>query len=249
LYPSKGMLYSPLRRPNEYSPTASPPTHGSLRKKAEKVINQEFPSPPKLCLTSSKEQVSNVRIQSFDDIDRAMSIDSSSESEDELDEMESLYESSIQETIEYYAEMGDIQTCVALIEVLDKKQDMSGEREAQWYLSYIELLNRHKLFTCANELINGCTNYDVHNMNKQSTSIRTSCGKCDSVLQNTDTICKKCNSRTNMCAICHQPVDGLYFWCQRCGHGGHIHHMMDWFDKYKHCPVCLTHVSKLQTLT
>nr|CAG4712638.1 unnamed protein product [Naegleria fowleri] len=262
-YPSNGILYSPLKQPSEFHGDvlnlATPPTQGSLRKKAKyrELMSQDFGPPPKLKMfTGNDSKKTQSNIQSFDDMERPSSLHHHHEEDAELmdilnekDDLEKLYESSIQETIEYYAEMGDIQTCVALIEVLDKKHEMSGEREAQWYLSYIELLNRHKLFTCSNELINGCSNYDVHNLNKQSTSIRTSCAKCDSVLQNIDTMCKKCNSRTNICAICHLPVDGLFFWCQRCGSGGHLHHMTQWFDKYKHCPVCLTHVSKLQTLT
>ncbi|EFC48051.1 WD repeat domain 24 [Naegleria gruberi] len=258
-YPSNHMLYSPLKTPssfhNDTLNLSTPPTNNSIRKKARDAISQDFPQPPKLTLfTTGEEEKLKSNIQSFDDMEKqhvsiAKEAHSSSLSFEDDDELESLYESSIQETIEYYAEMGDIQTCVSLIEVLDKKQNMSGEREAQWYLSYIELLNRHKLFTCANELINGCTNYEVHHLNKQSTSIRTSCGKCDSLLQNTDTTCKKCSTRTNMCVICHLPVDGLFYWCQRCGNGGHLNHMCEWFAKYKHCPVCLSHVSKLQTLT
>ena len=27
----------------------------------------------------------------------------------------------------------------------------------------------------------------------------------------------------------HLPVDGTYVWCQGCGHGGHLKHMLRWF--------------------
>ncbi|KAL9649669.1 hypothetical protein ABK040_003346 [Willaertia magna] len=250
VFPSKGVLYSPINNrvnsdtfsPEE--PLTESQTKIPLRRKTKELESTyDFPPPPKLCMVSEDKKLPT-RIQSFDDLDGTTTVNKT-----QSNELESLYESTVQETIEYYAELGDIQTCVTLIEVLDKKQDMSGERELQWYLSYIELLNRHKLFTCSNEIINGCSNIEIHNLNKHSTHVRTSCGKCDSVLQYTDTVCRKCGSRTNTCEICHLPVDGLYFWCQRCGRGGHLHHMMDWFNKYKHCPVCLTHVSKLQTLT
>eukprot|EP00397_Hematodinium_sp_SG-2012_P036518 GEMP01039427.1.p1 GENE.GEMP01039427.1~~GEMP01039427.1.p1 ORF type:complete len:348 (+),score=59.97 GEMP01039427.1:814-1857(+) len=33
------------------------------------------------------------------------------------------------------------------------------------------------------------------------------------------------------------PVDDWLSWCQNCHHGGHMKHVMDWFDKFSMCPV------------
>jgi hypothetical protein len=32
-------------------------------------------------------------------------------------------------------------------------------------------------------------------------------------------------------------VTGMYAWCQGCGHGGHLQHMDEWFQKESVCPV------------
>ncbi|ELR18207.1 WD domain, Gbeta repeat-containing protein [Acanthamoeba castellanii str. Neff] len=43
---------------------------------------------------------------------------------------------------------------------------------------------------------------------------------------------------------CHQIVKGIYVWCQGCGHGGHIQHMYEWFEKKKQavCPAACAHL-------
>lgn len=38
------------------------------------------------------------------------------------------------------------------------------------------------------------------------------------------------------CALCHLPVKGLSSFCLTCGHGGHSHHMLDWFRTESLCP-------------
>jgi hypothetical protein len=49
--------------------------------------------------------------------------------------------------------------------------------------------------------------------------------------------CTKCNwPNANSCAICNLPVTKLLFVCTRCGHGGHMHHIAEWFKKHSECP-------------
>jgi len=31
-------------------------------------------------------------------------------------------------------------------------------------------------------------------------------------------------------------VSGLWAWCQGCGHGGHLAHMLEWFKGHALCP-------------
>jgi len=154
----------------------------------------------------------------------------------------------VYQILDYYSEYGDPQTCVAIIAVLGKDIKLEKQRVLEWYLSYIELLTRLKLFTYASDLINGSSESYINNMNKQSTSIRISCGKCGSVLQK-GTVCDNCKSRTNICTICHLPVFGCYFWCQKCGHGGHMDHMINWFKKYGYCPACSAKADVVQRIT
>lgn len=157
------------------------------------------------------------------------------------------FEEVVNSLLDFYSEQGDPQTCVAIVAVLGDKTKQSKQRVYEWYLSYIELLNRLQLFTFANEVINGSPETFINNMNRQSTSVRTSCGKCGTVLQK-GTICENCKSKTNTCAICHLPVFGVFFWCQKCGHGGHLDHMINWFKKYGHCPVCGSKADSVQKM-
>lgn len=45
----------------------------------------------------------------------------------------------------------------------------------------------------------------------------------------------------NLCSVCHQHVRGLWAWCQGCGHGGHLHHLKDWFATERACPAGCSH--------
>jgi len=33
------------------------------------------------------------------------------------------------------------------------------------------------------------------------------------------------------------PFAEWFSWCMRCKHGGHAHHLVEWFDKHESCPV------------
>ena len=51
--------------------------------------------------------------------------------------------------------------------------------------------------------------------------------------------CSKC-LKCAKCAYCKQPVKSLFVWCQGCGHGGHLHHMEQYFRENVTCliPSC-----------
>uniref|UniRef100_A0A1X7TBG9 WDR59/RTC1-like RING zinc finger domain-containing protein n=1 Tax=Amphimedon queenslandica TaxID=400682 RepID=A0A1X7TBG9_AMPQE len=49
-------------------------------------------------------------------------------------------------------------------------------------------------------------------------------------------MCQKCESRLNICSVCHAPVKGLYSMCEVCGHGGHMSHLKEWFSTNSWCP-------------
>lgn len=47
------------------------------------------------------------------------------------------------------------------------------------------------------------------------------------------------NNLVMRCGVCRLPCSkGLYVWYQKCGHGGHIHHIRNWSMKHRGCPVC-----------
>ena len=50
-----------------------------------------------------------------------------------------------------------------------------------------------------------------------------------------------------ICSVCQVRVNGLVTFCKHCSHGGHSHHMNEWFHEYEVCPtgcgcVCATSV-------
>jgi hypothetical protein len=80
--------------------------------------------------------------------------------------------------LEERAEAGDVQTCVALCEVLQVIQPDQQTRipglelnlVREWYLSYIDILQRMCLFSSASYLIRSCKDPFIGALNQQSTT-------------------------------------------------------------------------------
>lgn len=76
------------------------------------------------------------------------------------------------------ADAGDVQTCVALCEILQVIQSDEHTRipglelnlVREWYLSYIDLLQRMCLFSAASFLIKSCNDPFIGALNKNSTT-------------------------------------------------------------------------------
>eukprot|EP00026_Physarum_polycephalum_P003941 Phypoly_transcript_03958.p1 GENE.Phypoly_transcript_03958~~Phypoly_transcript_03958.p1 ORF type:complete len:766 (+),score=103.11 Phypoly_transcript_03958:320-2299(+) len=145
--------------------------------------------------------------------------------------------------LEYLAERGDVQSCVAICTVLGSKLEVPKEMFLQWTTNYIELLQRHKLWTIANLHIKLCPAPEIAHLNQASTTIHTGCAYCGKPLLQKGWICEKCKKVTGICSLCQQPVKGMYTWCQGCGHGGHLAHLQDWFvvQGQKLCPGGCSH--------
>jgi WD repeat-containing protein 24 len=149
--------------------------------------------------------------------------------------------------LEERANAGDVQTCVALCEIVRvvtpddtvRLADLSVELVREWYLSYIDLLHGMCLFTQAAHLIKHSDDRFVNGLNQQSTTVYESCPHCGKGLPPAASmqgrrICSSCRKGVGMCFICHMPVRGndagtLYVWCPGCGHGGHLEHAIEWF--------------------
>lgn len=82
------------------------------------------------------------------------------------------------------------------------------------------------------------------------------CNKEDAVSDGGN-ICSSCGDYAFRCTICDNAVRGIYTVCHLCGHGGHMNHMLKWFDENKMCPSgcgCLctlstTYTNKAQVAT
>jgi hypothetical protein len=152
----------------------------------------------------------------------------------------------IKSVLEERANDGDVQTCVALCEVLQvitsdqivriPELDVCLIRE--WYLSYIDILKDMCLFSHASHLIRSCSDPYIGALSQQSTTIHESCPHCGKAIQSTEgtaedgssrRVCKSCRHRVGMCFLCHEPVKGMYVWCPGCSHGGHSQCALQWF--------------------
>jgi hypothetical protein len=62
-------------------------------------------------------------------------------------------------------------------------------------------------------------------------------GQCKGCLSLLETpFCKKCKTFAITCALCNVAVKGCTNLCLNCGHGGHTHHLMEWFADHVTCP-------------
>jgi len=151
------------------------------------------------------------------------------------------------EMLEYCIERGDIQTCVFVILILKGtiQLNIESKRITQWFGSYIELLQRFKLWSNALEVMKNCDDQAINQASKRNTSLISSCSTCGKTIPNNGMVCEKCNRIAAICSICRLPVKGNYVWCQGCGHGGHADHMKKWFDSNQSaCPTGCSHICK-----
>lgn len=156
----------------------------------------------------------------------------------------------VHELLSYYEHSGDVQTCVFVGLVLEPSHAVAIEprRMLAWMIAYIELLHRLQLWNCANSMAKYCHLDSIRNMSKQGTTIYTKCASCSkAILGNSGVYCENCKIATSSCSICRLPVKGSLVWCAGCGHGGHSHHMRQWFSTEAQCPTGCGHVCLLSS--
>lgn len=99
--------------------------------------------------------------------------------------MSTLCHSTVQDLLLERADAGDIQTCVAICEVIDILPVPTGSKGTslqttklpgidvmmvrEWYLSYIDILQQMCLFSHATDLIKNCHDPEIQKLNQQST--------------------------------------------------------------------------------
>lgn len=143
------------------------------------------------------------------------------------------------------ADIGDVQTPVCILIALGSKKRtkllIDEVDHENWLLSYIEMLHKHQLWNEAAEVINYSWIANIGAINEQSTAVHTNCGVCQKPMSSREGgyHCQKCkSSETSKCSVCENVVRGIYSWCSGCSHGGHIHHIRDWFSTNSKCPTC-----------
>ena len=171
--------------------------------------------------------------------------------------------------VEELLEEGDVQNCVALFEVivstggaltgetLPDLIESKPERVREIYLDYLELLQRLALWEAANELVACGDDKYIQQLYVSNTTMYAACANCrrptglgtapasdpssGSLSSSSSPWCGKCRALVSQCALCLQPVRGVYVWCPGCGHGGHVKHLQEWFATNKECPTGCGH--------
>ncbi|KAJ3553400.1 hypothetical protein NM688_g3633 [Phlebia brevispora] len=140
----------------------------------------------------------------------------------------------MRETLETFADEGDIQMCAMLSLIAPKELRISSARVLRFSEGYIDLLMRLRLHTTAAYVRKYSTIDDVRESTGMETTIYTCCGKCRKPLLHPVTklvhsgkpsgsyaYCTNCKESPTRCSICHLPVRALLFQCPVCLHGGH----------------------------
>ncbi|KAJ7709805.1 hypothetical protein B0H17DRAFT_238977 [Mycena rosella] len=167
----------------------------------------------------------------------------------EEDSMHEQMWEALRESMECFADEGDVQTCAMLAVIVPEELNITPKRTLHFLESYIDILRRLQLHTCAAYLRKFSQTEDVRNTSLVETQIHTSCGKCRKPLvvsAGTKTpgilfkggfaFCLACKMSCVTCAIwcvyflltgqtptsCSRlPVRTLLFQCSICSHGGH----------------------------
>lgn len=84
-------------------------------------------------------------------------------------ELSHLRDSVLKELLEYYADVGDLQTCVAVAAVVSTVTNVEQVMGKAWlqqiYMHYIDLLHQLRIYSAANELVANCTDQSIRQMN------------------------------------------------------------------------------------
>eukprot|EP01130_Rhizamoeba_saxonica_P004520 TRINITY_DN1846_c0_g1_i1.p1 TRINITY_DN1846_c0_g1~~TRINITY_DN1846_c0_g1_i1.p1 ORF type:complete len:637 (+),score=97.93 TRINITY_DN1846_c0_g1_i1:54-1913(+) len=133
---------------------------------------------------------------------------------------------------------GNIQTPCIVYMILHAMLDIPELEISSWLYYYIDWLRRLELDLIAAEIIKHSPILGIRQFSSKS-KFHPVC-RCGRGKEDT-WICTKCNY-THTCTICHEPVKKSYVYCNGCGHGGHIHHMREWFENNSRCPAGCSHI-------
>lgn len=62
------------------------------------------------------------------------------------------------------------------------------------------------------------------------------CPKCANAVNPETNYCTQCGDWALRCSICDNSVRRALMLCETCGHGGHLSHLLFWFNTHSYCP-------------
>ncbi|XP_028169625.1 GATOR complex protein WDR24-like, partial [Ostrinia furnacalis] len=204
-------------------------------------------SPPSSCSTGSDKGSQHADLSATEEGEGALAVGGAGQGGRALVDVWPLLGAALRQ----HADLGDVQTAAAVMLALHEHRSdlfpyIDESLQEQWLLGYIELLQRHKLWNVATEVIRNAWLSSVWSLSQQSTSVAMCCGRCGRRTR-PHAACDRCQPRhlPDLCCVCHQVVRGLYAWCQGCSHGGHLHHMRRWMERHQLCPAGCGHRCQL----
>lgn len=134
--------------------------------------------------------------------------------------------------IETHIHMGDYATASTILclfgNILKGNSDWNVLKGVQGAQSYADFLYCHGLLFKRSELLKILRIRSSEDVPK----VGSFCERCK---QNSQ-ICSICQKNPVICSICRNNVKGMSTFCLKCGHGGHLSHVRDWFSKNELCP-------------
>jgi len=140
----------------------------------------------------------------------------------------------VRESLETFAEQGDVQTCAMLALTAPQELRVSRRRIRRFLDSYIDILHRRRLYACAAHLRKFCELDSISKNTLVETIIYTGCGRCkkpiivpagphsrSQLVKGGFAYCLSCKMSSAPCFICRLPIRGLLLQCSICHHGAH----------------------------
>ncbi len=121
-----------------------------------------------------------------------------------------------------------------------------------WFLSYIQLLQRFRLYNEAVQIIQQSPLKEIRSMSLNSTFYYSNCSNCSKALIPTEGtgacwVCRRCKAMATRCCVCHRRSRGMFVWCQGCAHGGHMACLRAWFKAgHMQCAIGCKHYCQYQ---
>lgn len=160
------------------------------------------------------------------------------------------------QSIKAFEEANDVGMCILLANLFDVQSAFSSdeweEKNLDWSHSLVEFLARSRQFQDRAFFIKNCAIEEIRQLSHIALSIN--CAHCFTLLdahasgekRKWSASCPKCQRLKAVCAVCGQQCAGLWSTCQICGHGGHIHHLHEWFTSNTLCPAGCGHQCRME---
>jgi Zinc-ribbon, C4HC2 type len=170
----------------------------------------------------------------------------------------------IENLLRYYERLGDVQMLSTLVCVLRANADKGKRSQGSLFLSsepecifrydsyirkYADLLYGWGLLTLRAELLKNLNHSQdakqIGGFEGQGESrldllgdiaVSFKCPRCTNLSDIGTNYCRSCRDFAFRCAICENAIRGLFTVCDKCGHGGHVNHVSEWFRTNESCP-------------